>query len=87
MVVAGHMTRGSCDRSWRRMRGDLVVSVEGRGSLVNVEGFLNLSQEPLLPHQDLGVIQCVVMTGGRGVYLITDPPILLQLLSRDPPVM
>ena len=44
------------------------VSVEGRGSLVNVEGLSDLSWEPLvLPHQDLGVIQCVTMTGGRGV--------------------
>ena len=38
------------------------VLVEGRGSLVNVEGFLDLSRESL--HQDLGVIQCVMMTGG-----------------------
>ena len=49
--------------------GSLVVSVESRGHLVNVEGILNLLWEPvLLPHQDLGVIQCVVMTGGRGVF-------------------
>ena len=45
--------------------GDFVVSVEGSGSLLNVDGLSNLSQEPLvLPHQELGVIQCVVMTGG-----------------------
>ena len=47
--------------------GDLValVSVEGRGSLVDVVGFSDLSREPLiLLHQDLGVMQCVVMTGG-----------------------
>ena len=44
---------------------DLVVSVEGRGSLVDVGGFSDLSPEPLiLLHEDLGVIQCVVMTGG-----------------------
>ena len=42
-----------------------MASVEGRGSLVDVEGFSDLSREPLiLLHQDLGVIQCVVMTGG-----------------------
>ena len=41
------------------------VSVEGRGSLVNLEGLSDLSWEPLvLPHQDLGVIQCIAMTGG-----------------------
>ena len=45
-----------------------LISVEGRGSLVNVDGFSDLLQEPLLPHKDLGVIQCVVMTGGRGVF-------------------
>ena len=48
-----------------------MVSVEGRGSLVNVEGFSDLSQGPLLPpHQNLGVIQCVrvTMTSGRGVF-------------------
>ena len=45
-----------------------LVSVEGRGSLVNVDGFSDLSQEPpFLHHQDLGVIQCVTMTGGRCV--------------------
>ena len=44
------------------------LSVDSRGSLVNVEGFSDLSWEPLyLPRQDLGVIQCVTMTGGRGV--------------------
>ena len=49
--------------------GDFVVSVESTGSLVNVEGFSDLLREPLLlPHQDLGVIQCVAMTGGRGVF-------------------
>ena len=51
--------------------GDFVASVsaEGRGSIVNVEGFSDLSWEPfLLPHQDLGVIQCVTMTSGRGVF-------------------
>ena len=40
------------------MGGDLVVSVsvEGKGSLMNVEGFFDLSREPLiLPDQDLGV--------------------------------
>ena len=47
---------------------DLMVSVEGRGSLVTVEGFSDLLREPLLPHQDLGVIQCVAMTGGRVVF-------------------
>ena len=42
------------------------VSVEGRGSLVNVEGFSDLSREPIiLLHQDLGVIQCVAMTSGH----------------------
>ena len=41
------------------------VSVEGRGSLIDVYGFSDLSQEPIiLLHQDLCVIQCVVMTGG-----------------------
>ena len=41
------------------------VSVEGRRSLVNVKGFLDLLREPcLLPHQELGVIQCAAMTGG-----------------------
>ena len=45
------------------------VLVDGRGSLVNVEGFSDLLWELLLlPHQDLGVIQCVSMTGGRGVF-------------------
>ena len=45
-----------------------LVTVEGRGSLVNVDGFTDLSQEPLfLSQEDLVVIQCVVMTGGRGV--------------------
>ena len=42
-----------------------LVSVEGSGSLVNVEGFSDLSGEQILvPHQDLGAIQCVVMTCG-----------------------
>ena len=46
-----------------------MVSVEGRGSLENVEGFLELSWEPLLlPHHDLGIIQCVAMTGGKGMF-------------------
>ena len=47
------------------------VSVEGSGSFVNVEGFSDLSPEPLsLPHLDLGVIQCVTMTSGRGVLQV-----------------
>ena len=65
MVVASHMTGVGEER------GDLVASVlvEGMGSLVNVEGFLNLSWESLLlPHQDLGVIWCVAMTSQRGVF-------------------
>ena len=42
-----------------------MVLVEGRGTLVNVEGFSDLSLEPIIrTHQDLGVIQFVVMTGG-----------------------
>ena len=37
--------------------GDLVAPVEGMGSLMNVQGFSDLSREPLiLPHQNLGVI-------------------------------
>ena len=51
--------------------GDFValVSVEGRGSLVNVKGFSDLLREPFLLHdQDLGVIQCVMMTSGRDVF-------------------
>ena len=45
------------------------IVVEGSGSLVNVDGVSDLSWEPLLlPHQDLGVIQCVVMNGRRGVF-------------------
>ena len=47
--------------------GDLVASVlvEGRGSFVDVKSLSDLSREPLiLLHQDLGVIQCVVMTSG-----------------------
>ena len=47
--------------------GDLVasVSVEGRGSFVDLLGFLDLSREShLLLHQNLGVIECVVMTDG-----------------------
>ena len=41
------------------------VSVEGRGSLMNVGGFSDLSRESLVsPHPDLGVIQCVAMTSG-----------------------
>ena len=45
------------------------VLVEGRGSLVDVEGFWDLLWEPLfLPHQNLGIIQCVTMTGGRGMF-------------------
>ena len=50
--------------------GDLVasVSVEGRRSLVNVDCFSDLSWEPLLPHHHLGVLQCVVMISGRGVF-------------------
>ena len=50
--------------------GDFVafMSVEIQGSIVNVKGFSDLSWEPLcLPHQYLAVIQCVTMTGGRGV--------------------
>ena len=43
------------------------VSVEGRGLLVYVEGFSDLTREPLFLQQDLGVIQCVTMTGGRGM--------------------
>ena len=40
--------------------GDLVASVEGRGSLVDVDGFSDLPREPLvLSHQDLGVIHGV----------------------------
>ena len=39
------------------------------GDLVSVEGFSDLSQEPLiLCHQDHGVIQGVAMTSGRGVF-------------------
>ena len=42
-----------------------MISVEGRGPLVNVKGFSDLSREPIiLPHQDLDVIQCGAMTGG-----------------------
>ena len=44
------------------------VSVEGRGSLGNVDGVLDHSQEPLLPHLDLGVIKCVAKTVERGVF-------------------
>ena len=52
---------------WQGFLGLIVV--EGRGLLVDVDGFSDLSREPLfLPHQDLGVIQCVTMTGGRGMF-------------------
>ena len=63
------------------------VSVEGRGSLVNVEGFSDLSRKPLLlPHQDLGVIQCVTMTGGRGVF--RDGRVeVYEVLKKDPITM
>ena len=38
------------------------VSVEGRGSLVYVEGFSNLVWKPLFfPHHDVGVIQSVAL--------------------------
>ena len=41
------------------------VSVEGRGSVVNVEGSCDLSREPLiLIYQDLGIIKCVAMISG-----------------------
>ena len=63
------MTRGSLTEVGEEW-GDFVasVSVEGRGSVGNVEGFSDLSREPLLlPHQDLDVIQCVMITSGRGV--------------------
>ena len=46
-----------------------MVSVEGRGSVVNVEGFLDISRESLIPpHQGLGVIHGVSMTSGLGVF-------------------
>ena len=42
--------------SWPR------VSVEGRESVLDVEGFSDLTRKPpFLPHQDLSVIQCVTM--------------------------
>ena len=60
--------------TWQELEkngGDFLasVSVEGIGSLVDVEGFSDLSREPLfIHHQDLGVIQCVTMTGGRSTF-------------------
>ena len=39
--VAGHMTWGLRDRSWSRMGG---VSVEGRGSFMDVQGFLDIPE-------------------------------------------
>ena len=45
------------------------VPVEGRGSLVYVEGFSDLLREPLFfPLQDLGIIPCVTMTSGRDMF-------------------
>ena len=47
--IVGHMTWGSRDRSWSRMGGCRGLSlIEGTGSLVNVEGFSDLSREGLI---------------------------------------
>ena len=51
--------------------GDLMASVpvEGRGYLVAITGFSDLSREALvLSHYDLSVIYGVTMTSGRGVF-------------------
>ena len=45
------------------------VSVEGRGSLVDVESFSDFSREPLvLSHWDLCIIHRVTMISDRGVF-------------------
>ena len=51
--------------------GDLMasVSVEGRRSLMDVDGFADLSWEPLaLSHWDLHIIHDVTMISGRVVF-------------------
>ena len=48
------------------------------GILVNVKGFWDHSQEPLLlPHQDLGVIQCVAVIYVKGFSDRSQEPLLL----------